>query len=231
MPLPVRRLRRRTAVNPDDGFAMKIPTPIRSIALVLGLALALPAAGAELGLPAVGSVMTWTCDGPFTSVYRVKVMKIDGDLVTYQGLRDEEAYWTEKHGWLTGTTLWSRKSGSQFQWFDEEDFANYAKLEPGARFKGAVPARDGDDKWVWDYVITIDEPQAMQHDVLGEISVVPVVEKRRVYHGTYWSNMTSFVQPEKGITVRWIYEDPRGQEDCDLTKLEASGQIGTTRAE
>lgn len=210
---------------------MRSSTLVRFAALVLGLAAVVPDTRAELALPKVGSVMTWTCEGPFTTEYRVKVMKIDGDVITYQGLRDDESYWTEKFGWLTGTTLWSRKSGERFQWFDKEDFTNYAQLEPAARFKGAVPARDGDDKWVWDYVITVDEPQTLEHAILGEISVVPVVEERRIYHGTYWSNMTSLVQPEKGITVRWIYEDPRGQEDCILTKFEADGQIGTTRTE
>lgn len=210
---------------------MKAPSMSNCATLLFGLALIIPTAGAELALPKVGSLMTWTCDGPFTAEYRVKVMKIDGDVVTYQGARDEDSYWTEKFAWLTGTTLWSRKSGSQFQWFDKEDFENYARLEPGTRFKGAVPAREGDDKWVWDYVITVDEAQTIQHALLGEVRIVPVTEKRSIYHGTYWSNMTSFVHPEKGLTVRWIYEDPRGLEDCDLTSIEANGQIGIKRTD
>jgi len=210
---------------------MKAPSMSNCATLLVGLALIMPAAGAEMALPKVGSLMTWTCNGPFTTEYRVKVMKIDGDVVTYQGIRDQDSYWTEKFAWLTGTTLWSRKSGSQFQWFDKEDFENYARLEPGTRFKGAVPAREGDDKWVWDYVITVDEAQTIQHALLGEIRVVPVIEKRSIYHGTYWSNMTSFIQPEKGLTVRWVYEDPRGLEDCDLTGIEANGQIGIKRTD
>jgi hypothetical protein len=210
---------------------MKRPSVGRCAGLVLGLALSLPAAGVELAPPAIASVMTWTCSGPFTTEYRVKVMKIDDDMVTYQGRRDDDSYWTEKFAWLTGTTLWSRKSGDQHQWFDKEDFENYVRLEPGARFKGAVPAREGDDKWVWDYVITVDEAQNLEHALLGDIRIVPITEERRIYHGTYWSNMTSFVLPEKGLTVRWIYEDPRGLEDCDLTGLDAKGQIIIPRSE
>lgn len=201
---------------------------LRTLAL---MGLVAPAAHAELAAPKLGMLMTWTCDGPFTKKYRVKVMKIDGDVVTYQGARDDEVYWVEKFSWLTGTTLWSRKSSERFQWFDKEDFENYPKLEPGTQFKGAVPAREGEDKWVWDYVITVDEPQTLEHATLGKVQVVPVIEKRRVYHGDYWSNMTSFLEPKSGLTVRWIYEDPRGQEDCDLTDLQARGQITIQRTD
>jgi hypothetical protein len=210
---------------------MKPSTTSRLATMLLGLLFAVPAFATELALPALNSLMTWTCTGPFTETYRVKVMKIDGDVVTYQGLRDEDAYWTEKFSWLTGTTLWSRKSGAQYQWFDKEDFESYPRLEPGARFKGAVPAREGEDKWVWDYAITVDEPQTLEHALLGAIRIVPITEKRRIYHGTYWSNMTSFILPEKGLTVRWIYEDPRGLEDCDLTAFEPDGQIAVPRSE
>jgi hypothetical protein len=195
------------------------------LGVLLGLALVGSAARADLQAPKLGTLMTWTCSGPFTQEYRVKVMKIDGDVVTYQGNRDDESYWVEKYAWLTGTTLWSKKSGDRFQWFDNEDFESYRKLEPGTRFKGAVPAREVDDKWVWDYVVTVDEPQTIEHALVGKVAIVPVTEKRRIYHGTYWSSMVSYIMPKQGLTLRWIYEDPRGAEDCDLTGLQANGQI------
>ncbi len=195
------------------------------LGVLLGLALVVSTAQADLKAPKLDTLMVWTCSGPFTQEYRVKVTKIDGDVVTYQGSRDEESYWVEKHTWLTGTTLWSTKSGSRFQWFDNEDFHNYVKLEPGTRFKGAVPAREGDDKWVWDYVIVVDEPQTIEHALLGKVQIVPVTEERRIYHGSYWSKMVSYVLPRQGLTVRWIYEDPSGVEDCDLTGLDSNGQL------
>jgi len=181
--------------------------------------------GAELRPPEVGLTMTWDCTGPFTRQYQVKVLRIDGDMVTYQGLRDDEEYWVEKAAWLTGTTLWAKKSGERYQWFDKEDFERFKEMQPGSTFKGAVPAREGADKWVWDYQISIDSPQRMRHAVLGDVTVVPVTEKRRIYHGDYWSEMTSFIIPEKGVTLRWIFEDPRGGEDCDLSALEKNGQV------
>ena len=195
------------------------------LGVLLGLALAVSTAQADLDPAKLDTLMVWTCSGPFTQEYRVKVMKIDGDVVTYQGSRDEESYWVEKYAWLAGTTLWSKKSGARFQWFDNEDFDNYVKLEPGTRFRGAVPASEGDDKWVWDYTILVDEPQTIEHALLGTVQIVPVTEERRIYHGSYWSKMVSYVLPREGLTVRWIYEDPKGVEDCDLTGLDTNGQI------
>ena len=187
------------------------------------------ATSAELQPPEVGLTVTWDCTGPFTRQYHIRVSGIKGDMVTYQGRRDDEDYWVEKASWLTGTTLWVRKSGERFQWFDKEDFERYRELQPGSKFKGAVPARDGADKWVWDYHISIDSPQRMKHAIFGDVTVVPVTEKRRVYHGDYWSEMISFIVPEKGLTLRWIYEDPRGSEDCDITDLDKNGQISKPR--
>ena len=185
--------------------------------------------GAELQPPKVGLTITWDCTGPFTERYQVRVSSIKDDIVTYQGRRDDEDYWVEKASWLTGTTLWFRKSSERYQWFDKEDFERYREMQPGSKFKGAVPARDGADKWVWDYQVSIDSPQRLQHAVLGAVTVIPVTEKRRVYHGDYWSEMISFIMPEKGFTVRWIYEDPRGIEDCDITDLVRNGQISKAR--
>ncbi len=185
--------------------------------------------GAELQPPAVGLTMTWDCTGPFTRQYQVRVSGIEGDMVTYQGLRDDEEYWVEKAAWLTGTTLWATKSGERYQWFDKDDFERYKEMQPGSTFKGDVPAREGADKWVWGYHISIDSPQHMKHAVLGDVTVIPITEKRRIYHGDYWSEMTSFVIPEMGLTLRWTFEDPRGVEDCDITDLDENGQIPKPR--
>ena len=199
--------------------------------LALGIMLPNAAQSAELQSPQLGMTMTWDCSGAFTRRYQVKVTDLDDGMVTYQGLRDDEEYWVEKAAGLTGTTLWVKKSGNRYQWFDKEDFERYAKMVPGSKFKGAVPARDGEDKWVWDYTISIDSPQRMQHPVVGDVTVIPVKEKRHIYHGDYWSQMTSFVIPEKGLTLRWIFEDPRGIEDCDISAIQKNGKLSKLKAD
>lgn len=203
----------------------------RSIMRAFAVCLAFPVSvlAAEIQPPEMSLTMTWNCTGPFTSRYQVVVSSIKNDMVVYRGVRDDEDYWVEKAAWLTGTTLWAKKSGERYQWFDKEDFDNYRMLQPGSKFHGAVPTREGAAKWVWDYRISVDEPQRMKHALLGDVTVVPVKEKRRIYHGDYWSDMTSFIIPEKGVTVRWIYEDPRGIEDCDLTAMDTSGQVTKAR--
>jgi len=213
---------------------MKTPMHRSVITLIqvfaVGIALPVAAQGAGLQPPKVGQTITWDCTGPFTRQYQVRVMSIENGMVTYEGLRDDEEYWVEKAAGLTGTTLWVKKSGERYQWFDKEDFIRYKDMQPGSSFKGAVPAREGTDKWVWDYRISIDSPQRMRHPVLGAITVIPVTEKRRIYHGDYWSRMTSFVIAGKGMTVRWIYEDPRGVEDCDISAVDENGKLPRSRA-
>jgi hypothetical protein len=177
------------------------------------------AAVSELQSPSVGSVMTWTCEGSFTREYRVRVKRIKNEIVYYDGSEDGRAYQVQKPTWLTGTTLWTKKNDNGFQWMDKEDFRGFTKLQAGARFKSAVPIQLGDEKWVWNYLLTVGQPKRTKHPVLGNVELVPLSEKRRVYHGDYWSNMTSLVAPALGITVSWVWEDPRGQEECELTEF------------
>jgi len=201
---------------------IKAPRPrLAALALAAGLvAAAASPALAELRAPKVGLHMIWDCTGPYSRRYDLTVVRIEDGIARYEGTVDDTPYFAEKDVTLTGTSLWIRLFGERVQWFDMEDFAGVRKLVPGSRFKGAVPARQGEDKWVWDYEVSIGQPQSVNHDVLGKVRLVPISESRKIFHGTYWSRMTTFVLPERGISVRWIYEDPKGVESCDLVKLE-----------
>ena len=184
---------------------MRRSTLITMVALLAVQAIRI-ADAAELRTPKVGSTMTWTCVGSFTSEYRVRVKRVKGDIVYYEGSEDGRPYQVEKPTWLTGTTLWTKKNKDGFQWMDEEDFRGFTKLEPGSRFKSAVPIQLGEEKWVWNYLLTVGQPKRTKHPVLGDVERVPLSEQRRVYHGDYWSNMTSLVAPELGITVSWVWK-------------------------
>jgi len=190
--------------------------------LAAGLFLNSGAALAELKAPRVGTVMRWTCEGPYTEKYVIGITENKDGLIRYEGVIDKDNYWIEKSKNYTGTSLWVRKFDDQFQWFDEEDFAGLADLVPGSRYKGAVPAQHGTSKWVWDYQVSVGEPRTIDHPVLGNVNLSTIIEQRKVYHGDYWSKMTSYVAPELGITVQWIYEDPKGVERCDLADLKGA---------
>jgi len=189
------------------------------VALVLSFLLPVASNAEELQPPALGSHMIWDCQGPFTSRYELKVVSITDNIVRYEGRIDDGNYFAEKHEALTGTSLWIRLFGGRRQWFDYEDFADYRLLRPGSRFKGPVPAEHNDDRWVWRYEITVGQARSISHDVLGLINVVPVSEERSVFHGDYWSRMTTLVMPTRGISVMWTYEDHKGKERCNLAEI------------
>ena len=184
------------------------------------LALLSAPANAELRPPKVGLHMVWDCDGPYSRNYDLTVKRVQDNVVRYEGTLDGQAFFSEKHAGLTGTSLWFRLIGDRTQWFDFADFERLARLQPGTVFKGAVPARQGDEKWVWGYRVSVGAARTIDHKLLGKVRLVPVHEERRIYHGTYWSKMTTYVLPRLGVSVRWTFEDPKGVERCDLVALE-----------
>lgn len=189
------------------------------VIVTLGMSLAATHAHAELKSPKVGDRMTWKCSGPYSKRYDLEVKKISDGIVHFEGVLDGKPYWAEKHATLIGTSLWVRLFGDRKQWFDMEDFEAFHKLVPGSRFKGAVPAQTGEDKWVWDYEVSVGQPQNINHPVLGSVTVVPASEERRIFHGDYWSKMTTYLQPDLGLSVSWVYDDPKGTEKCDLVSF------------
>ncbi len=199
---------------------MRMSIPLILLAAAISLALTAGPAHAELNAPKLGTRMVWDCDGPYSKRYDLTVARIEKDVVRYEGQLDGAPYFSEKHARLTGTSLWYELSGKRAQWFDMEDFEDFHELVPGSRFKGAVPAQRGEEKWVWDYEVSVGQAQDVKHRVLGTVRLIPVSEERKIFHGTYWSKMTTYLQPKAGVSVRWTYEDSNGVESCDLISLE-----------
>lgn len=176
--------------------------------------------GLELEAPQAGTRMVWDCSGPFTTKYDLTVAEISKNIVRYEGEIDEGRYFSEKHWALTGTSLWSRLYDDRRQWFDFESLSEYRALKPGESFESAVPAQHGTDRWVWKYNIRLGELKTVHHPVIGEVKVIPVIERRRVFHGDYWSRMETILVPDLGLSVSWEYEDQVGLERCDLALFE-----------
>ena len=182
---------------------------------------------AKVNAPRIGTRMKWSCTGPYTTDYDITVEGIDRGLVKYSGKivyagSDNSAYpyETEKHWTLTGTGLWSSMTGNKRQWFDYEYFREFAKLEPGSVFRGPVPARVGESLWVWDFEITVGDSRQIDHDVLGRITVVPITEKRKIFHKDYTAKLVTLLAPEQGISVSWTFTDEKGREECNLVRLD-----------
>lgn len=176
--------------------------------------------GLELEAPQTGTRMVWDCSGPFTNKYDLTIAGISKDVVRYEGEIDDGRYFAEKHWALTGTSLWSRLYDDRRQWFDFEAFSEYRTLKPGESFESAVPAQHGTDRWVWKYNIRLGELKTIHHPVIGEVEVIPVIERRRIFRGDYWSRMETILAPNLGLSVSWEYEDQGGLERCDLALLE-----------
>ena len=181
---------------------------------------------ARVKAPRIGTRLKWSCTGPYTTDYDITVQGIDRGLVKYSGnivyagsAGSSYPYETEKHWTLTGTGLWSSMTGGKRQWFDYEYFREFAKLKPGSVFRGPVPARAGEDLLVWDYEITVGKSQRIDHEVLGRITVVPITEKRRIFHRDYTATLVTLLEPKQGISVSWTYSDEKGKEECDLVRL------------
>ena len=187
--------------------------------LWLGIA-ASDAYGLELEAPKTGTRMVWDCSGPFTTKYDLTVTGISEDVVRYEGEIDEGRYFAEKHSALTGTSLWSRLYDDRRQWFDFEAFSEFRALKPGESFESAVPAQHGTDRWVWKYNIRLGQLKTIHHPLIGEVDVIPVIERRRVFHGEYWSRMETILAPELGLSLSWEYEDRAGLERCGLVLFE-----------
>jgi hypothetical protein len=181
---------------------------------------------AEVNAPQIGTRLKWSCKGPYTTDYDITVKGIDKGLVKYAGKiayagsdSSHYPYETEKHWTLTGTGLWSSMTGDKQQWFDYEYFREFAKLEPGSVFRGPVPARAGAEYLVWDYEISVGGSQQINHDVLGRVTVVPITEKRKIFHKDYTATLVTLLEPKRGVSVSWTYTDDKGKEECDLVLL------------
>ncbi len=195
----------------------RIPT----IATAVAAALTAGAAGAELAPPRLGDVHKWVCQGDHAESYVTKVLAIENGKIRMEEQTDGVVGFMEKPAGVTGLNVFLRRDpgdGSKelTQEFDVEDFAPYAKLEPGSSFSAEVEESDGDRRWTYKYSVEIGEPETITNDLIGEVSVVPVTEKRWIYRQEYSSTLKIMLQPERALPVSWTFSDPKGKSECDL---------------
>lgn len=172
--------------------------------------------------PKVGDHTVWDCKGPWSHNYDLTVIKVNDGVVTYRGDRDGEDYLVLKHVNYLGTTLWKQQGSDKHQEVDSYYFSGLEKLQLGSVFKGPVPAKVENDAWVWEAEIGVGKTKRAKVPHIGEVDVVTVTESKRIYHGTYHTKMQSLIAPSLGVTVRWKFSDPFGEEVCWLTKFEQS---------
>ena len=119
-----------------------------------------------------------------------------------------------------GTTLWSQQGSDKFQKIDPYYFSGLGDLKLGSVFKGPVATKIENDAWVSEYEIGVGKTKKVNVPHVGKVDVVTITESKRIFHGTYHTKMQSEIAPSLGITVRWKFSDPFGQEVCWLTQYE-----------
>lgn len=187
---------------------------------VMFLLLHAAAANAEIQPPEVGSTIKFECSKP-DSKRTITVSEINGGVVRYEINSDGKAEWLEKPVNTAGLSLFKRRQrndgkGVRRQSLDDDILAQYAKLEPGSEFKFNVRERHNEGKWEWGYEVKVGQPETINHELLSEIEVVSVSEKRHVWGGSYSSEMNVLLYPKGGISIAWTYKDPEGTQECKL---------------
>ena len=177
-------------------------------------------ADGKVRAPKVGERTVWTCKGPWTQTYDLTVEKVNDGVITYKGSRNGENYYVLKRVDYLGTTLWSKYGEDKFQYIDPHYFSDLKNLQFGAVIKGPVPAAIEKDKWVWEYEIGVGKAKKADVPNVGTVAVVEITEHRSIFHGTYNTKMQSIIVPSLGITLRWKFSDPVGEEECWLTKYD-----------
>ncbi len=200
---------------------MKRSTRIPAVAAGMAAVLLAGTTGAELAAPQLGDVHKWVCQGDHAESYVTKVLAIEDGMMRMEEQTDGVIGFMEKPAMLAGLNVFSRRDPGDgtkelTQEFDITDFADYAKLEPGSSFSAEVRESDGDKRWTYKYSVEIGEPETITNDLIGEVSVIPVTEKRWIYRQDYSSTLKFMLQPERALPVRWTFSDPTGKSECDL---------------
>lgn len=194
---------------------------LRGAALALGLALLATPAAAELGKPPLGRVDKWLCKGAHAQSYVTKLLSAEDGLIRVEEQVDGVVGWSTRPDSLFGLNLFKERDrgdgkGVTTLEFDPEDFAGYAQLQPGTSFSADVGESDNNSTRDWRYDIEIGQPETVQHDLLGTVEVIPVIESRWVYRGKDSSTFAFLIVPATAQIVRWRYSDAEGTQDCEL---------------
>ncbi len=206
---------------------VKVAT-LSALVVAAGLTFTTDQAVAGIEVPPVGTTLVYKCSGPWKTGATYKIAWIKDGIVRVDSLGGSRTGWREQHVFTFGLTLFketqyqgsTHNTGNYTQSFDIDNLEDLAKLEPGATFSGDVTERDSEGKWTWGYTIKVGQPEILAHPARGRIEVIPVVEKRLSYDGTYSSVNTTSYEREGGLRVRWHYKDVDGEEICDLVKME-----------
>ncbi len=195
------------------------------LTMASGLALGAECAVAGIQVPPVGTTLVYQCEGPWSKEYVDRIVWVKDGMVRTEGTVDGRDVWIEEPVFAFGLTLFSErkssKGGDLFkQSFDIESIEKIADLEPGATFGGTVTEWDQYGRWTWRYDLSVGEPQMIEQPIRGKVEVIPVVEKRFAYQGSYSSEMTVSYEKESGIAVHWRFKKVDGEQSCDLVKME-----------
>ncbi len=182
------------------------------------------AANAEILTPEVGRTTKFKCSGPYGENLTFTISKINGGVARIEFDRDGKAEWLEKPVNATGLTVFKRRQrndgkGVRKQTLDDDVLARYAKLEPGSEFEFDVRERHDSGKWRWGYKVKVGQPETISHELLGEIQVISVSEKRKVWKGSYSSEMNVLLYPNGGMSIAWTYKDSKGTQECKLVEV------------
>lgn len=196
-----------------------------TVALAATSLLAAPPAQAGIEIPPAGTILTYRCDGPEAKEYVDTIAWVKDGALRIEGTLNGRPFWVEEPVYTFGLTLFREResssgSGRYTQSFDIDNLEDFGKLQPGATFEGSVSERDQHGRYGWGYDIRVGQPETIDHPLRGKIEVIPAVEKRWAYKGSYSSEMTAFYEKETGLFLRWHYRDAEGEETCDLTKIE-----------
>jgi uncharacterized protein YgiM (DUF1202 family) len=173
---------------------------------------------------AVGTEVAYRCTGPYFKSLVWRVTSISNGMVRLDGTSDGKPVWLEKPAYLLSTTLFHRQdsadgNGVTSQSFDRNDFRSLRKPIPGTELEGDVTETRGVNSWTWSYTITVGDPEMVELPTVGKVKVVPLVESRWDYNGTYSSELISYHQPELSFPIAFVYDDNKGSLVCKLSSL------------
>ena len=194
-------------------------------ALAASASFAAGSALAGIEIPTAGTILTYRCDGPAAREYVDTIAWVKDGALRIEGTLDGKPFWVEEPVYTFGLTPFREResssgSGRYTQSFDIDNLEDFGKLRPGDSFEGSVSERSQEGRYGWGYDIRVGQPETIDHPLRGNIEVIPAVERRWTYKGSYSSEMTVFYEKETGLFLKWRYKDDKGEETCDLTKIE-----------
>jgi hypothetical protein len=190
----------------------------------------------EIAYIPVGTTLTYSCTGPNAKKRVYKRVRAEAGIVRFVGTNDGKSVWWETLGRYIGLTLEVKShendgKGVRTQSIDHVDFDGLEELVPGARFSGQVDEWHSKSTWKWHYDVTVDSRNTIRHEVLGDVDVAVLRERRRVIGGSYRSELIITVAVNPRISVGWTYKDEKGTYKCRLVGVTPTMAVSSQIAE